>query len=166
MYDAIRGKAEVVAQDEKEAGVRSTLNWGHTIGHAIEAIMSPAMMHGECISAGCVAEAELTLKLGLDSKIDGAKIKRIADCFASYGLPIHVPRGLNIEQLMRKMALDKKNRGNTIKCTIVTDIGASISQPQPVQSLASRVTVFARVSVNSLAIACPRRCREKSWSPS
>ncbi|KAL3895994.1 MAG: hypothetical protein SGPRY_013376 [Prymnesium sp.] len=132
MYDAIRGKAEVVAQDEKEAGVRSTLNWGHTIGHAIEAIMSPAMMHGECISAGCVAEAELTLKLGLDSKIDGAKIKRIADCFASYGLPIHVPRGLNIEQLMRKMALDKKNRGNTIKCTIVTDIGASISQPQPV----------------------------------
>jgi len=132
MYDSIRGKAEVVAQDEREAGLRSTLNWGHTIGHAIEALKSPAMMHGECIAAGCVAEAELPLRLGIPSQLDRAKIKRIADCFASYGLPIHVPRGLSIEQLMRKMALDKKNRGNTIKCTIVTDIGVSIAQPQPV----------------------------------
>lgn len=67
MYDSIRGKAEVVAEDEREAGLRSTLNWGHTIGHAIEAIKSPAMMHGECVAAGCVAEAELALRLALDS---------------------------------------------------------------------------------------------------
>lgn len=67
MYDSIRGKAEVVAEDEREAGVRSTLNWGHTIGHAIEAIKSPEMMHGECVAAGCVAEAELALRLALDS---------------------------------------------------------------------------------------------------
>ena len=52
MYDAMRGKAEVVCADEKEAGVRGTLNWGHTIGHAIEALKSPAMMHGECVSVG------------------------------------------------------------------------------------------------------------------
>lgn len=132
MYDSIRGKAEVVAQDEKEAGIRSTLNWGHTIGHAIEALKSPAMMHGECVAAGCVAEAELVLRLEIASQLDQVKLKRIADCFASYGLPVHVPAGLEIEQLMRKMALDKKNRGNTIKCTIVTDIGVSIVQPQPV----------------------------------
>jgi len=132
MYDSIRGKAEVVAQDEKEAGLRSTLNWGHTIGHAIEALKSPAMMHGECVSAGCVAEAELPLVMGMPCQLDRAKIDRVAACFASYGLPVHVPRGLEMDQLMRKMALDKKNRGNTIKCTIVTDIGVSIAQPQPV----------------------------------
>jgi len=134
MYESILGKAEVVAQDEKEAGLRSTLNWGHTIGHAIEAIKSPAMMHGECIAAGCVVEAELTLRLPstAGAPLDRAKIQRVTDCFASYGLPVYVPRGLEIDTLMRKMALDKKNRGNTIKCTIVTDIGVTIVQPQPV----------------------------------
>jgi len=134
MYDSIRGKAEVVAQDEREAGLRSTLNWGHTIGHAIEALKSPAYMHGECVAAGCVAEAEVTWRLGIDHQLDREKIDRIAACFASYGLPVHVPRGLELDMLMRKMALDKKNRGDTIKCTIVTDIGVSLAQPQPVPS--------------------------------
>ena len=142
---------------------RARGSWGHTIGHAIEALKSPAYMHGECVAVGCVAEAEVTqasnrsldtrpfiltsvpftpprpcpkvtLRLGIESKLDRAKIERISACFASYGLPVYVPRGLAMEQLMKKMALDKKNRGNTIKCTIVTDIGVSIAQPQPVPS--------------------------------
>ena len=96
VYDAIRMKAEVVALDEKEAGLRGTLNWGHTIGHAIEAIKSPGMMHGECVAVGCVAEAVLASRLG-DPEIDASaltaeKIERITACFESYGLPIHVPR--------------------------------------------------------------------------
>ena len=66
MYDAMRGKAEVVSQDEKEAGLRATLNWGHTIGHAVEALTSPALMHGECVALGCVAEAEVAMRLGRD----------------------------------------------------------------------------------------------------
>lgn len=133
MFDAMRGKAEVVAQDEKEAGLRATLNWGHTIGHAIEALKSPAMMHGECIAAGCVAEAEVAMRLGRDDmRLDAPKVRRITQCFASYGLPVHVPRGLPLDGLMKKMALDKKNRGTTIRCTVVTDVGVSITQPQPV----------------------------------
>ena len=133
MYDAIRGKAEVVAEDEKEAGLRSTLNWGHTIGHAIEALMSPAYMHGECVAIGCIAEADVAMRMGReDMMLDAAKVERISKCFESYGLPIHMPRGLAIETLMKKMALDKKNRGSTIRCTIVTDLGVSLAQPQPV----------------------------------
>ena len=132
IYDSIRGKAEVVALDEKEGGLRSTLNWGHTIGHAVEALKSPEMMHGECVSVGCVAEAEVAMRLGRpDQQLDASKIARITACFASYGLPVHVPRGLPIEMLMKKMALDKKNRGTTIRCTVVTDIGISLEQPQP-----------------------------------
>lgn len=131
MYDSMRGKAEVVAADEKEAGLRGTLNWGHTIGHAIEALLSPAVMHGECVAIGCVAEAELARRMG-HSSLDLDKIKRITACYASYGLPVHVPSGLEIDALMKKMSMDKKNKGNSIRCTIVTDIGVSITNPQPV----------------------------------
>jgi 3-dehydroquinate synthase len=137
IYDSIRGKAEVVAADEREAGLRGTLNWGHTIGHAIEALKSPAMMHGECVAIGCVAEAELSLRMGNES-LSRAKIDRITRCFASYGLPIHVPRGLAMDLLMRKMSLDKKNQGNSIRCTIVTDIGVSMTNPQPVEKALMR----------------------------
>ena len=102
--------------------------------HAIEALKSPAMMHGECVAAGCVAEAELTLRLGLPHNLDRAKIERVVNVFEAYGLPVHVPAGLEVDTLMRKMALDKKNKGNSIRCTIVTDIGVSITNPQPVRS--------------------------------
>ena len=58
----------------------------------MEALKSPAMMHGECVAVGCVAEAEVTLNLGIEHRLDRAKIRRITDCFASYGLPVHVCR--------------------------------------------------------------------------
>jgi len=131
IYDSVRGKAEVVAADEKEAGLRGTLNWGHTVGHAIEALKSPALMHGECVAIGCVVEAELSLRMG-NSNLSREKIERVTRCFASYGLPIHVPHELEIAMLMKKMALDKKNQGTSIRCTIVTDIGVSLTNPQPV----------------------------------
>ena len=145
MYDAIRGKAEVVAADEKEAGLRSTLNWGHTAGHAIEALKSPALMHGECVAIGCVVEAELALRMGHET-LSREKIERVTACFAAYGLPIYVPRDLEMASLMKKMAMDKKNQGNTIRCTIVTDIGVSITDPQPVEKKLMQ-TVMAESAV-------------------
>merc|ERR1719191_742257 len=81
IYLAVFEKAEVVRLDEKEGGIRSTLNWGHTIGHAIEALKSPAMMHGECVSVGCVVEADLARLLG-HAALTPKKIRRITDCFA------------------------------------------------------------------------------------
>ena len=101
------------------------------MGHAIEALKSPALMHGECVAIGCVVEAELSLRMG-NSSLSREKIERVTRCFASYGLPIHVPRDLEISMLMKKMALDKKNLGDSIRCTIVTDIGVSVTNPQPV----------------------------------
>lgn len=148
IFDAVREKAEVVRIDEKEGGLRSTLNWGHTIGHAIEALMSPAMMHGECVAVGCVAEAELALRMGNES-LSKEKIQRITDCFASYGLPIHVPKGLDPSKLMQKMSLDKKNRGNSIRCTIVTDIGASVTDPQPVDKELVRTVMMESAEVGA-----------------
>ena len=133
IYQSVLGKAEVVAADEREAGVRATLNWGHTVGHGIEALKSPAMMHGECVAIGCVVEGEIALRTGHSETLTRDKMERVAKCFASYGLPIHVPAGLDEETMFKKIGMDKKNKGNSIRCTIVTDIGVSISDPQPVQ---------------------------------
>jgi len=133
IYQSVLGKAEVVAADEREAGVRATLNWGHTVGHGIEALKSPAMMHGECVAIGCVVEGELALRMGYDT-LTREKLERVAKCFASYGLPIHMPSGLDEETMFKKIGMDKKNVGNSIRCTIVTDIGVSIPDPQPCEA--------------------------------
>ena len=53
-------KAEVVEQDERERGLRAVLNWGHTIGHGVESLMEPRLLHGECVAIGCVKEAEVS----------------------------------------------------------------------------------------------------------
>mmetsp|Transcript_16037 Transcript_16037/g.46388 ORF Transcript_16037/g.46388 Transcript_16037/m.46388 type:complete len:390 (+) Transcript_16037:60-1229(+) len=132
IYDSIRHKADVVAIDEKETGLRATLNYGHTIGHAIEALMSPGMLHGECVSIGCVLEADLACRLG---KLPAEAVPRIRSCLQSYGLPVEMPKlpeGKGLADLMAKMAVDKKNVGGAIRCTIITDVGASIECPQPV----------------------------------
>lgn len=129
LYSAIRHKAEVVAIDEKETGLRATLNYGHTIGHAIEALVSPKFLHGECVAMGCVAEAELACRLG---HLPRPAIAEIRDCFAAYGLPVVAPPGLSVDALMGKMAVDKKNQGGAIRCTIITGVGTSIDHPLPV----------------------------------
>lgn len=132
VYESIRHKADVVALDEKETGLRGTLNYGHTIGHAIEALMSPAMLHGECVSVGCVLEADLAQRLG---HLEAGAVTRIRACMEAYGLPVTMPTlpdGKGLPELMAKMAVDKKNVGGAIRCTIVTGIGTSMECPQPV----------------------------------
>jgi len=56
---SVRVKAEVVSADEREGGLRNLLNFGHSIGHAIEGILTPQILHGECVSIGMVLEAEV-----------------------------------------------------------------------------------------------------------
>jgi len=132
IYDSVRHKADVVAIDEKETGLRATLNYGHTIGHAIEALKSPAMLHGECVSVGCVLEADLAHRMG---KLPAEAVPRIRRCFELYGLPVgmpELPAGKGLPDLMAKMAVDKKNAGGAIRCTIITGVGTSIDCPQPV----------------------------------
>merc|ERR1719331_2062404 len=94
LYKAVKHKAEIVAIDEKETGLRATLNYGHTIGHAIEALVSPKLLHGECVSIGCVAEAELAVRLG---HLAQDAVGEIRSCLESYGLPITAPSGLKLE---------------------------------------------------------------------
>jgi 3-dehydroquinate synthase len=127
-------KAEVVSQDETESGLRAILNFGHTIGHALEAISGYGKyLHGEAISIGEVAAAKISAKC-LGFPVD--EVQRIAELFERAGLPIHVKlRGSDKGRLFAAMKLDKKVSGGEIKFVLARKIGmAEFGQavPQPV----------------------------------
>lgn len=126
-----RVKAEVVSADEKEGGLRNLLNFGHSIGHAYEAILAPEILHGECVAVGMVAEAELSRYLGT---LSPSAVARITKCTASYGLPTTVHDKLitkhtnkvpqcTADRLLRKMAIDKKNSGSQKKVVLLSLVG-------------------------------------------
>eukprot|EP00668_Euglena_longa_P033180 GGOE01042710.1.p1 GENE.GGOE01042710.1~~GGOE01042710.1.p1 ORF type:complete len:1501 (+),score=423.57 GGOE01042710.1:568-4503(+) len=112
-------KAEVVTKDEKESGLRELLNFGHSIGHAIEALMQPGMLHGEAVAIGMVKEAELARHLGL---LAPSAVGRLARCIQAYKLPTLMPK-LEVTDLMEKMAVDKKNKGGKKFITLLECIG-------------------------------------------
>jgi 3-dehydroquinate synthase len=115
-------KAAVVAADETESGVRAILNFGHTIGHALEAISGYGkFLHGEAIAIGQVAAAELSKQLlGLSPD----EVNRIRDLFQRAGLPtaIRLPRPLRA-RLLAAMRLDKKVSGGELKFVLARRIG-------------------------------------------
>jgi 3-dehydroquinate synthase len=106
IYRSCKIKADVVSQDEKEHGLRAILNFGHTIGHAVEAASGyGACIHGEAVSIGMVAEAYLSKILGL---VDDEYVARIKQTLSRAGLPVHVP-DLDSSRLLELMRHDKKN---------------------------------------------------------
>lgn len=115
-------KAEVVGQDETESGVRAILNFGHTIGHAIEAISKyNKYLHGEAIAIGQVAAARLSARLLGFSEKD---VERVASLLARARLPIAMPvsRALGA-RLVAAMQLDKKVSGGEVKFVLAERIG-------------------------------------------
>jgi len=98
-------KAEVVAADEREAGRRAVLNYGHTLGHAIETAGRYDLRHGEAVAVGLVYAAELGRALGRIDDDRVAEHRRIVD---GYGLPGRLPDGADPDDLMAVMARDKK----------------------------------------------------------
>ncbi|KAG9534188.1 AROM pentafunctional protein, ARO1, partial [Aureobasidium melanogenum] len=125
-----RIKAEVVSADEREGGLRNILNFGHSIGHAIEAILTPQILHGECVAIGMVKEAELARHLGV---LAPGAVARLAKCISSYGLPTSLEdkvvrrRTANkhcpVDRLISIMAVDKKNAGGQKKIVLLSAIG-------------------------------------------
>lgn len=106
-------KEAYVAGDEREMGRRSLLNYGHTLGHAIEGFylgrgQDGAISHGEAVAVGLVFAAELARRLG---RIDQARVDYHRDVVTSYGLHHELPKGPSIDSLVRYLRADKKNRG-------------------------------------------------------
>lgn len=120
IYESCRNKAEVVAQDEKETGIRAILNLGHTFGHAIETATNyNTWLHGEAVSMGTVLAGILSNRLGL---LDAVGLRRIVTLFQETELPTKAP-ALGIETYKTLMALDKKVDAGLIRFILLRRIG-------------------------------------------
>lgn len=117
-------KRDIVAQDVTEQGARKLVNFGHTVGHAIEALSlqtATPLLHGEAVSIGMMAETYIACEQGLLSQTDAGKVKTLLQ-YA--GLPIAAE--LPISELMAKMKQDKKNVAGEINFTLLTGIGQAV----------------------------------------
>ncbi len=117
-----RLKADVVVRDEREeTGLRAVLNFGHTVGHAIEAVAgySGAYQHGEAVAAGMVAECRLAERLGW---ITPALTNRLMSLLRRLGLPVDT-KGLDPDRLLEAMTRDKKNQRGTIRFVLPRRLG-------------------------------------------
>jgi 3-dehydroquinate synthase len=114
-------KAEIVSKDERESGLRSILNYGHTIGHAIEtATEYKRYLHGEAVAIGMYLEARLSQMLDLIGRKQVLRIKELID---SYGLPSEVPADLDINRIFSSIQLDKKAVAGELKFILPEKIG-------------------------------------------
>lgn len=112
-------KADVVMQDERETGLRAILNFGHTIGHAVESAYDFKMTHGECVGIGMIAASHIAMKRGM---IDGGTLKRIEDVLGLYGFKIRVKLPAN-DTVFAFMQKDKKKIAGKLKFVLPVKIG-------------------------------------------
>ncbi len=126
---SVQVKAHVVTVDEKELNLRGLLNFGHSVGHAIEAIVFPDLLHGECVSIGMILEAEIARHLGI---LNNVSVGRLVRCLQSYGLPVSLndkiyksrtKKKCAVEQLLNIMKVDKKNVGDKKRIVLLSAIG-------------------------------------------
>lgn len=114
-------KAEVVAKDEKESGIRATLNFGHTFGHAIETQMGYGeWLHGEAVAVGMCLAADLSEKLGWLSAEDNSRIRSLC---VKANLPIVKPQVMTPEDFIKHMKVDKKNVSASIRLVLLKTLG-------------------------------------------
>lgn len=160
---SVRVKAHVVSADEREGGLRNLLNFGHSIGHAIEAILFPQMLHGECVAIGMIKEAELARHLGVCKP--GA-VARLSKCLTSYGLPTSLEdkrvkkltagKHCEVERMLSIMGVDKKNEGRKKKVVLLAAIGRTYEKKASVVSDDSiRVILSPSVIVHSQRSGVP-----------
>lgn len=131
-------KAEIVAEDEFEKGIRAILNLGHTFGHAIETGQGYGKyLHGEAVAIGIGYAADLSKRMGWLTEAD---VKRVLDLLILAELPIKPPVDMTVEQYISLMAVDKKNIDGNIRLILLKSIGEatlpiSVEQAQLKQTL-------------------------------
>ncbi|MCD8097138.1 MAG: 3-dehydroquinate synthase [Lachnospiraceae bacterium] len=114
-----RIKRRVVEEDPTEQGIRGWLNFGHTIGHAIEKLKDFTLSHGECVAIGCVAAAWLSEKRG---NLNREQLRDIEETLTAFGLPLRA-EGLISEEVLRATKSDKKMRAGRIRFVLLRQIG-------------------------------------------
>jgi shikimate kinase / 3-dehydroquinate synthase len=116
-------KAQVVAADEREAGLRAILNFGHTFGHAIEAgVGYGEWLHGEAVATGMVMAAELSARAGTLRREDADRVRAL---IARAGLPVQGPN-LAVERYLELMQVDKKAAGGRVRFVLLEGLGRAV----------------------------------------
>jgi len=117
-----QAKADVVSKDEKEAGLRAILNYGHTIGHAVESLTGYRLVnHGEAVAIGMVAAGQLAVALQMWNQEDAARQNALIQ---KAGLDTGLPAGLDIEAILDALQTDKKVEAGKVRFVLPTQIGA------------------------------------------
>ena len=135
VYQTAGIKAEIVAQDEKELGLRGILNYGHTIGHAIESVSDFGIRHGSAVAIGMVAAAQISNRMGMLAENDAS---RLTDIIAEAGLPTEMPE-LNVEEIIPAMRHDKKVLNEKIRFVLLKSIGNAVITDKVSLSLVEKV---------------------------
>ena len=121
IFRCIQAKMHVVIQDPKEHSIRAILNFGHTIGHALESVTKYATYtHGEAVAIGMCAEARIAQRMKILSEQD---CKNIISSISSVGLPTTIPLGLSIDKVITSMKKDKKKQGPGIPFVFPASLG-------------------------------------------
>ena len=113
-------KADVVAEDTREGGLRQVLNFGHTIGHAIERELNFSLAHGDAVAIGMVLEARIAESIGLAKT---GLHTAIVDAVTTAGLPSELPPGLSPDAVLAATYGDKKTRSGSVRYALPRGIG-------------------------------------------
>ncbi len=115
-----RIKKSIVEIDEREQGLRRILNYGHTLGHALEAVSDYKLSHGEGVALGMIAAARISVK---KNYLDAGEAKRIEELIGLANLPAKIPKSLPTEEIIKRLQMDKKKKGDTIHFVLLKKIG-------------------------------------------
>jgi 3-dehydroquinate synthase len=136
-------KAEVVAEDERESGIRAILNFGHTFAHAIEMLTEyRTLLHGEAVAIGMVMAADLSARQGLTSWNEARRIRQV---IAGFGLPVQPPT-LASEDMLGAMGMDKKIVDGALRLVLLKSVGRAVVT-QEIDPAALRETLTAADSL-------------------
>jgi 3-dehydroquinate synthase len=118
---SIEIKAGIVVRDERERGIRKVLNFGHTVGHALETLTGYELAHGEAVAIGMALESALAERAGI---AETGTSEAIRNALSAAGLPVHRPDGMSGEKILNAMRADKKARRGEIEYALPCRIGA------------------------------------------
>ncbi|MFC7391569.1 3-dehydroquinate synthase [Scopulibacillus cellulosilyticus] len=139
--EGIRVKAGIVREDERESGIRTHLNFGHTLGHAIESEFGYGRLaHGEAVAIGMV------FAMHLSEHYYGHKLRtaEVSSWLEALGLPTQVPAGLSIESILHRMIYDKKTQEGRLRFVLMKEIGSVETKTVDIEEVKKVLSAFIK----------------------
>jgi 3-dehydroquinate synthase len=138
-----QAKVDVVSQDEKESGLRAILNYGHTLGHAVESLTGyQTVNHGEAVAIGMVLAGQIAVELSMWTSTEAARQQALIE---KAGLPTKIPSGLDIKDILATVQSDKKVKDSKVRFILPEAIGKACISDRVTSELIEKVCKLASV---------------------